>query len=113
VCGRQKAEVGIQRSAFSIQHSVMGREAMWRLMTCLPGVLLLLAGETAGEEYPLPPDSRAIEITQPPFSVKADGKTDCTAALNKALAPKGQFVYLPPASISSATPSRSTARIAA
>lgn len=62
-------------------------------------VLVLTAGAgaatAAAEDVVFPPDAGVVDLTRPPYNVKPDGKTDCTEALNKALAPKGQFVYLP------------------
>jgi len=61
-------------------------------------VLVLLTGVAGAEEYPLPPDGPAFDVTRPPFNAKGDGKTDDTEALNRALTARARgmrLVYLP------------------
>jgi len=50
------------------------------------------------ENIVFPPDAGIIDVTQPPYGAKADGKTDDTAAIQKALDDhpnQGAVIYLP------------------
>lgn len=61
--------------------------------------LLLLAGFAVAQDVVVfPKASRVIDVTQPPYNAKADGKTDATEAIQRALDdyPNGDnVIYLP------------------
>ena len=51
-----------------------------------------------GENFTFPADARVVDVTQPPYNAKGDGKTDDTAAIQKALdnhPSQGAIIYLP------------------
>ena len=67
----------------------------WKAM---PGVavLLLLLGDGVGQERDERPASGWIDVTEPRFGAAGDGKTDNTAAIQRAIdAGKGTVVYFP------------------
>jgi hypothetical protein len=61
--------------------------------------LLALAATVHAENVVFPPDA-VVDLTKPPYSITGDGKTDCTAGINKALTDysKGSdtTLYFPP-----------------
>ena len=51
-----------------------------------------------GDSIVFPADAGVIDVTKPPYNVVGDGKTDCTAAIQKALDDhpnQGAIIYLP------------------
>ncbi len=47
--------------------------------------LLLVATAVVAENIVFPPEAGVVDVTQPPYSAVGDGKTDCTAAIQKAV----------------------------
>ncbi len=64
-----------------------------RLIVCL---LIALACLSAADlpTIKLPPGTRYVDATQPPYGAVGDGQTDCTDALQRALL-EARYVYLP------------------
>jgi hypothetical protein len=68
----------------------------------LPAAVLAVAAAAAAPAAPgdvdFPPDAGLIDVTQPPYNAKGDGRTDDTAAINKAVQAYpngGVIIYLP------------------
>src|SRR5689334_7709766 len=69
-------------------------------MSLILGVALCgaLAGRVSAENVVFPADSGVVDLTKAPYGAKGDGRTDCTAALQRALnehTGRGTVLYLP------------------
>jgi hypothetical protein len=59
---------------------------------------LVFCGTAFAEDIRFPEDAGVVDVTKPPYSAVGDGKTDCTAAIQKALDDHpnaGAIIYLP------------------
>lgn len=64
----------------------------------LLALLLLATPLVHAENIVFPPDAGHVDVTQPPYNLKGDGTTDCTAGLKQAFADvmgKSQTLYFP------------------
>ena len=62
------------------------------------GLAAALPRQRAAENIIFPPDAGVVDVTKPPYNAKADGKTDDTAAIQKALDDhpnQAAIIYLP------------------
>jgi len=70
----------------------------WLSVGLAVGLAGMLAQAALGENIVFPKDSGVVDLTQAPYSIKGDGATDCTDAIQRALnenAGKDTTFYLP------------------
>lgn len=68
------------------------------LLSLLAGLSLFFAWGARAENIVFPPDAGVVDVTQPPYQAKGDGRTDDTEAIQRALMDhpnQGAIIYLP------------------
>src|SRR5690242_1532715 len=66
--------------------------------TLVMGCAVALSLSTSAQEMTFPADAGVIDVTQPPYNARRDGRTDDTAAIQKALDDhpnQGAILFLP------------------